>query len=39
MGRRGWARRAAALAMITAFAVPSMARGKTIKIGVVYDLT
>jgi len=39
MARRGLVRLLAALAMLTAFAMPGMAQDKTIKIGVVYDLT
>lgn len=39
MGRRGLVRLMTALALIAAFAVPSMAQEKKIKIGVVYDLT
>jgi branched-chain amino acid transport system substrate-binding protein len=39
MGIRGLVRLMAAFALVAAFAVPAMAQEKTIKIGVVYDLT
>src|ERR1700688_4793313 len=39
MGRRGLGRLLLALSVIAAFAFPAMAQDKTIKIGVVYDLT
>lgn len=39
MGRRGLGRLLMALSLIAAFAASSMAQDKTIKIGVVYDLT
>jgi ABC-type branched-subunit amino acid transport system substrate-binding protein len=39
MGKRGFGRLMAAMALAVMFAVPAMAQEKTIKIGVVYDLT